>query len=122
MKHNIIVETSNALNTSNPTTLNPNVPFTLHETTPPFTLITPATSTPIFQLSSELSSSPIPNTSIPTITPLKKSKNKGRTAGCKNYTDGNIDILLDLVEMHKPHGSLMWEKVAEEYNKQTQVK
>ena len=119
MKHTLNVETSMAINSTNSATLNPlPAPTTMHDPSPSFPLIPPV-STPVLQPSHQLSSSP---TSIETTTPFKKTNNKGRAAGSKNYTDGNVDILLIIVEQIKPHGSIMWEKVTEEYNKQTQVR
>lgn len=47
---------------------------------------------------------------------MPSSSSNGR-AGSRNYTDGELDILLDIVEALLPTGELEWESVAAEYNK-----
>jgi hypothetical protein len=44
-----------------------------------------------------------------------EGKRKGRQPGAVNYSDDEIDMLLDLVETHLPIGQEGWNEIEREY-------
>ncbi|KAI0565573.1 hypothetical protein FGB62_17g09 [Gracilaria domingensis] len=69
---------------------------------------TPSQSTPVVQHDEE-------KDNIETATNSKKKK--GRTANAMNYTVGDVNVLLDIIEEHEPKGMNGWALIHRDYNR-----